>query len=63
VGHVLWWCPKAREAWECSKLVLPKVDGAVLSYQDIMWKLLMDEVIGENHVVQTATVAWALWHN
>ena len=63
MGHVLWWCPKAREAWECSKLVLPKVDGAVLSFQDIMWKLLMDEVIGENHVVQTAIVAWALWHN
>ena len=22
VGHVLWGCPKAKEAWECSKLVL-----------------------------------------
>ena len=42
MGHILWWCLKAREVWECSKLVLSKVEGAVLSFQDIMWKLLMD---------------------
>lgn len=32
VGHVLWRCPKLREAWECSKLVLPIADGADLSF-------------------------------
>ncbi|KAK9984589.1 hypothetical protein SO802_034114 [Lithocarpus litseifolius] len=63
MGHVLWCCPKAREAWECSKLVLPRVDGANMSFQDIMWKLLMDEVIGEDQVEQIATISWALWHN
>lgn len=63
VGHVLWWCLKAKVAWEFSKLVLLKVDEAVLSFQDIMWKLLMDEVIEEDCVTQTATIARALWHN
>lgn len=28
-----------------------------------MWKLLMHEDVGEDHVAQVVTTAWALWHN
>ena len=63
VGHVLWGCPKVKEAWECSKLVLSGTDEANLSFQDVIWKLLMNEDVGEDHVAQPVTTAWALWHN
>ena len=63
VGHVLWGCPRAREAWECSKLVIRSTDGANLSFQDIMWNMLLNDDVGDDHVVLTATIAWALWHN
>ena len=62
VGHVLWECPRAREAWECSKMVIRPTDGANLSFQDIMWTMLLSDV-GDDHVALAATIAWALWHN
>lgn len=63
VGHVLWGCLKANEAYGCSKLVSSSTDQANLSFQDVMWKLLMNEDVGEDHVAQVVTTAWALWHN
>lgn len=36
---------------------------ANLSFQDVMWKLLMHEDVGEEHVAQVVTTARALWHN
>ena len=36
MGHVLWGCPKAKEAWECSKLVLSSSVEANLSFRDVM---------------------------
>lgn len=62
MGHVLWGCPKAKEAYECSKLVSSSTDQANLSFQDVMWKLLMNEDVGEDHVTQVVTIAWAQWH-
>ena len=63
IGHVLWGCPRAREVWECSKLVIRSTDGANLSFQDIMWNMLLNDDVGDDHVVLIATIAWALWHN
>ena len=63
VYHVLWECQKAKEARECSKMVFPAPGGSSLSFLDVMWKLLMQEDVGEEHVAQVATTAWALWHN
>ncbi|XP_050290016.1 uncharacterized protein LOC126728194 [Quercus robur] len=63
VFHVLWECRKAKKARECSKMVFPAPGGSSLSFLDVMWKLLMQEDVGEEHVAQVATTAWALWHN
>lgn len=63
VGHVLWGCLKAKEAWECSKLVISGTMDVNASFQDVMWKLLMGTNVGDDHVAQAATTAWALWHN
>nr|POE75323.1 hypothetical protein CFP56_19044 [Quercus suber]POE75327.1 hypothetical protein CFP56_19048 [Quercus suber] len=63
VGHVLWSCPKAKEAWECSKLAIGGFDGQNLTFQDLMWELLLNGEAGEDKVAHAATTAWALWHN
>ena len=44
-------------------MVLSSIDEANLSFQDFMWKLLMNEDVGEDHIAQAATTTWALWHN
>ena len=63
VYHVLWECRKAKEARECLKMVFSVSGEAFLSFLDVMWKLLMHEDVGEEHVAQVVTMAWALWHN
>lgn len=60
VYHVLWECQKAKEARECSKLVFSVSDEAILSFLDVMWKPLMHEDVGEEHVAQVVITAWAL---
>ena len=63
VYHVLWECRNAKEARECSKMVFSAPGGTSLSFLDVMWKLIMHEDVGEEHVAQVAMTAWALWHN
>nr|XP_023916886.1 uncharacterized protein LOC112028429 [Quercus suber] len=63
VGHVLWEGRRAREAWECSKLVFRPTNGVNLSFQDIIWSMLMCDDVGDDHVALITTTAWALWHN
>ncbi|XP_075642607.1 uncharacterized protein LOC142613938 [Castanea sativa] len=43
--------------------MLLSTDEAKLSLEDVMWKLLMNEDMGEDHIAQVVTTAWALWHN
>ena len=57
VGHVLWVCPKAQEAWECLKVVLTQNCVASQSFQDVMQNLLMIEGIGEDQATQVVTIA------
>nr|XP_023889547.1 uncharacterized protein LOC112001606 [Quercus suber] len=63
VGHVLWSCLKAKEVWECSKLVISWNERVNQSFQDLMWNLLLNEDVGDDQVAQAVTIAWALWHN
>nr|XP_023875178.1 uncharacterized protein LOC111987686 [Quercus suber] len=63
VGHVLWSCPKAKEAWDCSKLVITWNEGANQSFQDLLWELLLNRDAGDDQVAQAVSIAWALWHN
>ena len=63
VGHVLWSCPKAKEVWECSKLVIGWNGGTNQTFQDLMWELLINGDAGEDKVAYAVTIAWALWHN
>lgn len=62
-GHVLWSCPKAQEAWTCSKLVMIPDNAVGTSFLDLMWQLLMVEDIGDESAAKVLTIAWALWHN
>ena len=43
VGHLFWMYPRAREAWSCSKIVVPSCHARVQSFQD----MLLDMVVGE----------------
>lgn len=63
VGHALWSCPKAKEAWDCSKLVISWHEGANQSFQDFMWELLINGDARDDQVALAVTIAWALWHN
>lgn len=62
-GHVLWSCLKAKEAWECSKVNVygARIDG--VSFQGIMWQLLIVERVNDEKVARVVIIAWTLWHN
>ena len=62
-GHVLWSCLKAQEAWECSKLAMNSNRTKGISFQDLMWQLMMIEGIRDDQATRVVTIAWALWHN
>lgn len=62
-GHVLWSCLKAQEAWECSKLAMNSNRTKGISFQDLMWQLMMIEGIRDDLATRVVTIAWALWHN
>ena len=63
VRHVLWSCPKAKEVWECSKMVAGWNEGANQTFQDLMWVLLSNGDAGEDKVAHVVTTTWAIWHN
>ncbi|XP_075645523.1 uncharacterized protein LOC142616588 [Castanea sativa] len=63
IQHALWTCPKARDAWECSKLVISDRSSRCQNFQDLMWLFLMEEEVEMDKVVLIVTIAWTLWHN
>ena len=63
VGHVLWSYPKAKEVWECSKLVTGWNERANQTFQDLMWMLLLNGDAGEDKVAHAVTTTWAIWQS
>ncbi|KAL0011301.1 hypothetical protein SO802_006409 [Lithocarpus litseifolius] len=62
-GHVLWSCSKAKEAWECSKVNVCAARIGGVSFQGVMWQLLMVEGVDDEKAARVVTIAWTLWHN
>jgi len=63
MGHVLWNCPKAKEVWECSKMVTGWNERANQTFQNLMWVLLLNGDAREDKVAHVVTTAWAIWYN
>ena len=64
-GHLFWTCPRAREVWSWSKMVMKPCHEGVHSFQDVLW--LWDMVVGENFdvdvIAKFVCIAWAMWQN
>lgn len=64
-GHLFWTCPRAREVWSWSKMVMKPCHEGVHSFQDMLW--LWDMVVGENFdvdvIAKFVCIAWAMWQN
>lgn len=62
-SQVLWNCMKAQEAWENSKLVLNINKDNGISFQHLLWHLIIIEGYEEDKVARVVIIAWALWYN
>ena len=62
-NHLFWTCKRARELWECSKLVLPFTSDQVFSFKDMLWSLCMEVESALKVVAKMVTCVWALWGN
>ena len=63
IQHVLWTCPRAKEAWECSKMVVSARSSRCQNFQDLMWLMMMEDQLEVDKIARVVTIAWALWHN
>ena len=62
-GHLFWTCPRAREEWTCSKLVVPVDNDRIFFLLDLLWTMLVEESQNVKMVVKVVCIAWAMWHN
>ena len=63
IQHVLWTCPKAKEAWKCSKMVVSVRSSRCQNFQDLMWLMMMEDQLEVDKIARVVTIAWAQWHN
>ena len=59
-GHMFISCPKACEMWACSKIVLPGGAFSMNSFYDMMWKMIMVDLVDVDMVAQVVILAWAI---
>ena len=57
MGHAFITCPRAREVWACSKIVLPGGAFSMTSFYDLMWKMLMVDQVDVDMVARVVTLA------
>ena len=60
-NHLFWTCKRAREVWECSKLVLPFTPDQSCSFKDMLWCLLVERESSSEMIAKVVTYAWSLW--
>ena len=63
IGHMFWTCPRAREVWAYSKVVVLLNQERVQSFQDLLWHMLTVERSDVDEVAKVVCIAWAMWHN
>ena len=59
IQHVLWTCPKAKEAWECSKMVVSMWSSHCQIFQDLMWLMMIEDQLEVDKIARVVTIAWA----
>ena len=62
-GHLFWSCPRAREVWSCSKVVVKPCHARVHSFQDLLWDMVVGESFDVDVSAKVVCMAWAIWHN
>ncbi|KAL4632406.1 hypothetical protein ACB092_04G048000 [Castanea dentata] len=62
-GHTFISCPRAREVWACSKIVLLGGAFSMNSFYDLMWKMLMVDKVYVEMVARVVILAWAMWYH
>ena len=58
--HAFITCPRAREVWACSKIVLPGGAFSLTSFYDLIWKMLTVDQVDVDMVARVVTLAWAM---
>ena len=63
IGHLFWMCPRAREVWSYSKIVVPVDQDRCLLFHDLLWSMLAEERQDVEMVAKVVCIVWARWHN
>ena len=58
--HAFITCPRVREVWACSKIVLPGGAFSLTSFYDLIWKMLTVDQVDVDMVALVVTLAWAM---
>lgn len=61
--HLFWTCPKAKETWVASKMLVSMKASRCQNFQDLLWLMVMEDRMEEDKVARLVAIAWALWHN
>ena len=56
-NHLFWTCKRARELWECLKLVLRFTSDQVCYFKDMLWNLCMEVESAPKVVAKMVTCA------
>ncbi|XP_065624659.1 uncharacterized protein LOC136065433 [Quercus suber] len=61
--HMFWFCEKAKEIWENSKLVFPFHIEPWWSFLDVVWKIMKCNASNSELLETTITICWEMWKN
>ena len=63
LGHFFWECPRAREIWSISELLLVKDDLHFNSFMDFLWYAVMEAHWDQYYIEKIIMVLWAMRKN
>ena len=58
--HAFISCLRTHEMWACSKIVLPGGAFSMNFFYDLMWKMIMVDLVDVDMVAQVVILAWAI---
>lgn len=55
--HLFWTCPKAKEAWAASKMLVSTKASRCQNFQDLFWLMVMEDRMEEDKVARLVAIA------
>ena len=62
-SHLFWDCPRAREIWSMSNLILVRHNFHFNSFMDFLWHTVMVAKWEQDLVEKIIMISWVMWNN